>query len=114
VGGNEWQGVIWSAGSEGGKGPKTVRGCIAASPNRRNKIFRFTYLFFFFAFFFAAILFSSQLLELSRQRCWRSAYSFTMYSETELSCQEKSEFMSQEIGAVRYRTQAPLTCGEGQ
>jgi hypothetical protein len=76
---------------------KTIRGCIAASPNRPNKLFSLAYLFFFFDFFFAAILFSSKLLGISRQQCWRSAYSITMYSDSQFSCQEKSESPTQEI-----------------
>jgi len=66
-------------------------------PERSEQTLRLDYLFFFLAFFFAAILFSSKLLEFSRQQCWRSAYSITMYRDTEFSCQEKSEPMSPEI-----------------
>jgi hypothetical protein len=58
----------------------------------RSKSGEEAYLFFFFlAFFFAAILFSSRNFEISRQRCWRSAYSVTMYSDCAHSCQEESE-----------------------
>ena len=52
------------------------------------------FLAFFLAFFFAAILFSSRNFEISRQRCWRSAYSVIMYSDCAHPCQEESEFWS--------------------
>jgi len=70
--------------------PKKTLGVHCCTPESSLRISEEAYLFFL-AFFFAAILFSSELIEFSRQQNWRSAYSIIMFRVTELSCQEESD-----------------------
>ena len=71
-------------------GLKKLRGCIAAPPvvpfKFPKSLTASSWLSFWLPFYSPLYYF-----EFSRQHCWRSAYSISMYRVMELSCQEESD-----------------------